>query len=116
MTTLAGKIIGTEAPSEFWSKVQIPVIQVNAPAPKFYESGYASGHANEDLAVPGLLDKLKELQGEPDTDQAAHTHYHEHDGLRLGHCWTHVQWSNRKASVFLHHVYDGRKDVYAMSN
>jgi hypothetical protein len=74
MTTLQGQLIGTEQCSPFWADVQLPLVKVNAPKPRFYESGYASGHANEKLAVPGLLALLKSLVGDNER-QNCHTHY-----------------------------------------
>lgn len=114
---LVGVITGQTAPSEFWKEVRIPTIKVEAKRPVFHESGYASGHAAEPISVPGLTDTFQRLQAPDGTQQSAWTNYREcQGGFRACHGWAKIEWTDCISSVFLAHVYDGRKDVFHMSN
>lgn len=97
-----GTLAGEELISEYWAPKTCPVIEAKSAKPVFHESGYASGHANEALHVPGLLDWFKA--------HADQTHCSERWG------WVRVRWSNKTSDVFLHLNYDGAPDVYHMSN
>lgn len=95
----------------------IPLIKCDRPKPKFYESGFASGHAEENISVPGLLDWLRDHCPQRDSPQdTGHLHYSEGEGYRTGWAWTWIDFTDKRALVFLGHTYDGRKDVYTLTN
>jgi hypothetical protein len=109
--TLIGSIVGTKP----LNKVEVPLICCQSNKPKFFESGYASGHANEVLTVHGLMDWLKGHFSEQSKDTGSY-HYRETEKYRFGYAWTWIKWADKESLVFLSNVYDDRQDTFSLSN
>ncbi len=113
-TTIQAQLSGQDKLSEFWGNLELPVVNAPEVRPTFHESGYCSGHAQERLAVPGLLDWLEAHC----PDDTGHFHHwrSENGNTRTGSAWCWVQFKDKRSLVFLSHAYDGVPDVYAMTN
>lgn len=74
-----------------------PVIKADANKPRFFESGYASGHADEILKVAGVAPML---EGHPSALSG----------------WALIQWNDCQSFVFLARSFQHEADFYRMDN
>lgn len=111
---LVARLVGEEPKSQYWKDVMTPIIECPFAFPEFHESGYASGHAEESIEVPGLFAWIKAHS------DSTHAHYSVTEDGKFTHCWgwTRIRFKDCTRNVFLHSRYDRCRgdEVFYMSN